>query len=150
MRARLAALGIVAFTAVVTGYLAFRAVDLIRTGETTGLLLGIGVLLLVVVGTALLVGEVRFGVDSQRLGRRLHAEGGLPELDPALPRLPSGRLPKETADELFEGHRAEVEAAPQDWRAWFRLATAYADARDTPRGRRAMRRAITLERAERG
>jgi len=34
--------------------------------------------------------------------------------------------------------------APDDWRSWFRLAVAYHDARDTPRARKAMQRAIAL------
>ena len=52
-------------------------------------------------------------------------------------------------DEIFEVRRREVEAAPQDWRAWWRLASAYGEARDPRRGRRAMRKAVDLERAER-
>ena len=64
-------------------------------------------------------------------------------------RLASGRLEKADADRVFEGRRAEVEADPDDWRAWWRLAAAYGDARDSRRGRRAMRRAVSLERAAR-
>lgn len=149
MRARTSALLVVAVTLAVTGYLAVRAVDLIRTGETAGLGLGIGVLLLVVVGVVLILGEVKFGLDTQRLGERLAREGGLPEVPADLPRLPSGRLTQEAADEVFAVRRAEVEAAPQDWAAWFRLADAYGQARDTPRGRTAMRTAVRLERASR-
>ncbi len=39
-----------------------------------------GSLLLVAVGAVLLAGEVRFGLDTQRLGERLAREGGLPEV----------------------------------------------------------------------
>ena len=63
--------------------------------------------------------------------------------------LPSGRLSEESADEVSAVRRAEVEASPQDWRAWFRLADAYGLARDTPRGRQALRTAVRLEREER-
>jgi hypothetical protein len=56
---------------------------------------------------------------------------------------------EEAAQRQFAQRQAETEAAPQDWRAWFRLALAYADARDNVRGRRAMRKAVALERAER-
>ncbi|GAI68365.1 unnamed protein product, partial [marine sediment metagenome] len=42
----------------------------------------------------------------------------------------------------------ETEVAPDDWRNWFRLAVAYFDARDTPRARKAMQRAIRLHDAE--
>jgi hypothetical protein len=130
-------------------YLLVRAVDLLRTGEADAALLALGVLLLVAVGALLVVGEVRFGLASQRLGERLAEEGGLPELPADLERLPSGRVPRDAADRLFEARRAEVEAAPDDWRAWFRLADAYGLARDTPRGRTALRTAIRLEREER-
>ena len=149
MRARTTAVLLVGVTGLVAAYMAVRAFDLIATGQLKGILLGVGVLLLVAVGAVLLYGEVRFGLDTERLGERLAREGGLPEVPEDVPRLPSGRLTREAADALFEQRRAEVEAAPQDWRAWFRLGTAYGDARDTPRGRTAMRRAVRLERAER-
>ena len=129
-------------------YLVVRAVDLFRTGKPAGAALGVGVLLLVGVGGLLVAGEVRFGFGSERLGRRLAGEGELDDLS-GVQRTPSGRIPRDVADELFAARKAEVEAAPQDWRAWFRLASAYGEARDTPRGRRAMRTAISLERADR-
>jgi cytochrome c-type biogenesis protein CcmH/NrfG len=129
-----------------------RAVYLIRVGLRDGDLgnvaFGAGVLLLPVVGLVLVWGEVRFGLDTERLGRRLAEEGGLPQAEP-LPRLPSGRVDPEAADEAFERWAAEADAAPDDWRSWYRLGLAYGDARDTSRGRQAMRRAIRLEQAER-
>ena len=149
MRARTTALLLVALTGLLAAYMAVRAFDLIATGQLKGILLGVGVLLLVVVGVVLLYGEVRFGMDTQRLGERLAREGGLPEVPADLPRLPSGRLTTDAADGLFAVRRAEVEQAPEDWRAWFRLGTAYGDARDTGRGRTAMRRAVRLEKASR-
>ena len=149
MKARTTAGLLVGLSAVIGGYMVVRAVDLFRTGTLRGLFLGIGVLLFVLVGAVLLYHEVRFGVTTQRLGERLAREGGLPEIPEDAERLPSGRLTREAADALFALRRAEVEAAPEDWRAWFRLGTAYGDARDTTRGRAAMRRAVRLERAER-
>ncbi len=149
MRARSAAVLVIAVTGVLALYMVVRAVDLFRTGEADAIGLGVGVLLLVAVGAALLHGEVRFGLDTQRLGERLAAEGGLPAIPEDAERLPSGRLTREAADALFEPRQREVEEHPDDWRAWFRLATAYGDARDTPRGRKAMRRAIALERRSR-
>ncbi len=149
LRARTTAVLLVAVTLLVAAYMAVRAVDLIATGTLTGVLLGVGVLLLVALGAVLLYGEVRFGLDTQRLGAQLAREGGLPEVPADAPRLPSGRLTRDAADVLFAARQAEVEAAPGEWRAWFRLATAYGDARDTARGRTAMRRAVRLERAAR-
>lgn len=139
---------VVAATALLGLYMLVRAVDLLRTGSVAGVLLGIGVLLLVLVGGWLVAGEVRLGAGSARLAGRLAAEGDPGE--PAdLARTPSGRLTAEAAERLFAQRKAEVEAAPQDWRAWWRLAAAYGENRDTSAGRRAMRRALTLERAER-
>lgn len=149
MRPRTTAVLLVAVTALVAAYMTVRASNLIATGRLTGQLLGVGVLLLVAVGAVLLVGELRFGLATQRLGERLAREGGLPEVPADLPRLPSGRLTRDAADGLFAVRRAEVEAAPGSWRAWFRLGTAYGDARDTARGRTAMRRAVRLEKSHR-
>lgn len=143
MRAR--AVVAVAATGLVASYLLVRAWDLARTGTAAGVLLGIGVLMLVGVGTLLVVAEVQLAAASQRLGERLFAEGFLEE---ELPLLPSGRVERDAADALFARRQTEVEAAPEDWRRWFLLATAYDAARDPRRGRRAMRRAVALARSD--
>ncbi len=96
--------------------------------------LGLGVLLLPLVGLAIAANELRFGRASERLARVLD-EPDVPVADA-------------DTDAVFEQRKAEVEAAPADWRPWFRLAVAYGNARDPARGRRAMRKAIALERAE--
>ncbi len=106
-------------------------------------------LLLIAVGGLLVAGEVRLGAGSSRLARQLAAEGD-PGEPVDLPRTPSGRLTREAADALFAQRKTETEQAPADWRSWWRLAAAYGEARDTSAGRRAMRKAIALERAERG
>jgi hypothetical protein len=124
--------------------LGHRAWALLGSGEVVLVLLGLGVLLLPVVGGVLVVAELRFGLATQRLAERLAAEGGLPADD--LPRRPSGRVERTAADEVFALRRAEAEAAPTDWRCWFRLGIAYDDAGDRRRAREAMRRAIALSR----
>lgn len=143
-----------AFTVLVmlmlSGALALSGVRLVTSGDLVLTGIGIGVLLLVVIGVLLVAGEVRLGSESARLARVLEAEGGLPYDPPGVTRLPSGRLEKDDADRVFELRRTEVEAAPEDWRAWWRLAAAYGEARDARRGRRAMRKAVALERATRG
>ena len=133
----------------VSGAMVTTALSLLATGDLVQVGVGIGVLLLVVVGVALVAGEVKLGADSARLARRLEAEGGLPFDPPEVVRLPSGRLEKADADRVFDQRRSEVEQQPDDWRAWWRLAAAYGDARDNRRGRRALRRAVVLEKAER-
>ncbi len=146
MRSRTTAALVVVATALVGAYMLVRAYDLVQTGTLRGTLLAIGVVLLVVLGGLLVGLEVRLGFGGQRLGKRLFAEG-FREQD--LPRTPSGRVEKDAADGLFARRKAEVELAPQDWRRWFLLATAYDAARDPQRGRRAMRKAVALEKADR-
>ena len=135
---------VVTATAVLGLYMLWRAYDLVTTGTARGALLGTGVVLLVIVGGLLVAGEVRLAAASQRLGERLFAEGFVEE---DLPVLRSGRVERDAADALFARRKAEVEASPEDWRAWFLLASAYDMARDPQRGRRAMRKAVALERA---
>ena len=146
MKDRLGALFVAAVALLVCGALALKGVQLLGTGDVREVGLGVGILVLVGVGVVLVVGEVRLGAASSRLGARLEAEGGLPEDLPE--RRPSGRLPADAAQHQFTRRKAETEAAPDDWRCWFRLALAYADARDTSAGRRAMRRAVALEAKE--
>ncbi len=117
---------------------------LVAEGRPVAAALGVGVLLLPLVGIWVVWSELRFGRATERLARLLEAEDGLPVDD--LPRLPSGRIEPQAAYAVFERRRAEVEAAPEDWRAWYRLAVAYADARDMGQARKAMRRAISLHR----
>lgn len=148
MRHRAGAVFVVAVTVLVSSAMVATAIDLLRTDDPVQIGVGVGVLMLVVVGLVLVAGEVRLAAASERLGRRLGEEGGLPADLPE--RQPSGRLPTEAAERQFARRQAETEAAPQDWRAWFRLSLAYADARDNARGRKAMRRAVALQKAEGG
>jgi hypothetical protein len=104
-------------------------------------LLGAAVLVLPLVGVWVVVVELRFGFASQRLAERLHSEGRTTEL-PDLPRNRRGRVERAVADEWFHEQRAIVEASPQDWRGWFRLAQAYDLAGDRKRARSALRTAI--------
>ena len=139
----------VAVMVMVSSAMVVTAVSLLTSGDLVQIGVGVGVLLLVVVGAVLVVGEVRLGAESARLARKLEAEGGLPYDPPGVTRLPSGRLWQQDADAIFAQRKAEVEAAPDDWRCWWRLAAAYGDARDPRRGRRAMRKAVALERTSR-
>lgn len=147
MRARNVALLLTAAVVVYLVLLTGRAIALLRTGETVAVLLGTGVLVLPLLGVWLLVTTWRSGTRVQRLARRLDAEGGLPDVSD-LPRRPSGRVDRAAADAWFEKRRAEVEAAPEDWRRWYRLAYAYDVAGDRRRARETMRRAIDLEAAD--
>ncbi|PJE99206.1 hypothetical protein CUT44_05410 [Streptomyces carminius] len=127
---------------VVFAVVAVQGVLLLRTGEPAGVGMGVAALVLPCVGAWFLWHNTLFARNAGRLVRELEAEGGLPADD--LPRTPGGRVDREAADAVFARRRKETEESPDDWRCWFRLAVAYHDARDTPRARRAMQRAIAL------
>jgi len=142
MRARVLVGVLVAVLLVYLVLVGWRGVLLVRDGSTVAVVLGLGVLLLPMVAGYLVWREVRFGLATQRLAAELDDAGRWPDED--LPTAPSGRPLREAADALFERRRAEVEYAPEDWAAWFRLGLAYEDARDRRRARQSMRRAIDL------
>src|SRR5699024_8146784 len=95
-----------------------------------------------VIGAWTLIVELIFGARTEKLARILGAEGGLPVDD--LPRTPGGRIIREAADREFVKYQAEAEAAPEDWRSWFRLSCAYDASGDRKRARATMRKAISL------
>lgn len=119
-------------------------IALITTGRPAAIALGAGVLLLPVVGAWAMVATLRAGFAHQRLGR-LAAERGM-ELDVTdLPRAPSGRVRRDAADALFDTVRSELEADPDNWLRWYRLARAYDYAGDRSRARDAMRTAVSMQ-----
>lgn len=119
-----------------------RGVMLVQVGTPLTVTLGCAVLVLPAVGLWFLWKNTQFARKAGVLATELEAEGGLPVDD--LKRTPSGRIDRDSADAVFARRKAETEAAPEDWRSWFRLAVAYHDARDTTRARKAMQRAIQL------
>lgn len=121
-----------------------QAVKFILSGEPIGIVIGAALIILPIIGVWALARELQFGFGSERLVRRLDAEGELPPDD--LPTRPSGRPVREAADADFPQYRAAVESAPEDWRAWFRLGLAYDASGDRRRARGAIRTAIDLER----
>lgn len=122
-----------------------RGLMLIRHGTLLTVTFGVAVLILPVIGVWFLWKNTQFVRRANVLAAQLDAEGGLPVDD--LARTPSGRIDRDAADAVFTKRREETEDAPDDWRTWFRLAVAYQDARDTPRARKAMQRAIALHRS---
>lgn len=122
------------------GLIGYRGLYLLAQRAATLKVLGAAVLVLPLVGCWVVVAELRFGLATQRLGARLDAEGE--PLDPSLPAAPSGRIDRAAADALFDRRRVAVEADPQEWRGWYRLAVAYDLAGDRKRARAAMRTAI--------
>ena len=120
-----------------------RAWLLLISGEPIAVAMGAALVVLPVIAAWALGRELWFGVRAERLARRLESEGGLPQ-EPVGVR-PSGRVMREDADALFPTYRADVEAHPDDWRAWYRLGLAYDASGDRKRARAAVRQAIQLE-----
>ncbi|MFJ3616481.1 hypothetical protein [Streptomyces hydrogenans] len=126
----------------VFGVVAMEGGLLLLTGEPAAMGMGAVAFLLPCVGGWFLWKNTSFARRANRLAAELEAEGGLPVDE--LRRTEGGRIDRDSADEVFARRKAETEETPEDWRCWFRLAVAYHDARDTPRARKAMQRAIAL------
>lgn len=125
------------------------AVAMIGSGRPAAIGLGVALLVMPAIGLWAMVATVRAGFAHQKLAR-LVAEDGM-ELDvSALPRRPSGRIERDAADALFATVRAEVQAEPDDWRRWYRLARAYDYAGDRRRAREAMKTALETYRVLQG
>lgn len=119
-----------------------RAWVLFMSGDAVQIVFGLSIVVIPILGVALIGRELLFGWSTRAMGRQLASEGGLPEYHGEL--TPSGRPSKDDADAEFDRYAQDVQVTPQDWRAWFRLAIAYDDARDRKRARAAMRQASKL------
>jgi hypothetical protein len=120
---------------------------LLTSGEPIAIVMGAALVVIPLVAAWAVGREIWFGVRSERVGRRLESEGGLPDDDVAVH--PSGRVVREDADAVFPRYRDEVQRRPDDWRAWYRLGLAYDAAGDRRRARGAIRQSLRLEAAER-
>lgn len=139
-------LGVALMAALLALYIALvaqRAWLLLTSGDGIAIALGAALVVLPLIAAWALGRELWFGWRADALGRRLAAEDELPADDVAL--RPSGRVERADADAVFPTYRADVEAHPDDWRAWYRLGLAYDAASDRRRARDAVRRAIRLE-----
>jgi cytochrome c-type biogenesis protein CcmH/NrfG len=148
MRNRLAAIVMAVLLALYIVLVAQRAVLLLASGVGVGIVMGAALIVLPVIAVWAIGREILFGVRTQRLVRILDAEGNLPVEE--LPHRTSGRPLRDAADEDFPRYRAEVEAEPASWRAWFRLGLAYEASGDRRRARHALRQAIRLHRSDAG
>lgn len=147
MTARIGVAVMAVLLALYIGLVAQRAWLLLISGDPVGIAMGVALVVLPVIAGWALVREVWFGVRAEQLARRLEADGALPEDEVGV--RPSGRVLREDGDAVFPRYRAEAEAHPDDWRAWYRLGLAYDAAGDRRRARGAVRTAIRLESAHR-
>jgi cytochrome c-type biogenesis protein CcmH/NrfG len=123
------------------------AMAFITSGSVAAIGLGLAVLIMPLIGIWVMVSTLQAGLAHQRLARLARDEGM--ELDVSeLPRMPSGRIRRDSADALFETVRDELDKDPHNWRRWYRLARAYDYAGDRSRAREAMKKAVELQEAE--
>ncbi len=133
--------------AIYVGLVVVRAVQLIDTGRGVGIGIGVAMILLPLLVIGLVVREWLLAMDVRRMADTLADEGALPADD--LPRSPGGRVDRQAARERFAPAKEAVQAAPEEWRAWYRLAFAYDAAGDRRRAREALRTASRLHRSQR-
>ncbi len=144
MRNRLAAI-LMAVLLLVYLVLVFQhGILFITTGEPIAIAMGVALFVLPVIAAWAIGRELLFGARTEKLVHILDAEGGLPVED--LPHRASGRPLRDAADSQFPQYKAEVEAEPRSWRAWFRLGLAYDASGDRRRARAALRESIRLYR----
>lgn len=124
-----------------------RGISLIQTGGVVNIGLGIGVVLLPIIGVWIVGATLKAGFEHQHLAQRIRDEDL--ELDVSeLPRMPSGRISRDAADDMFQQMKGEWEKDPDNWRTSYRLARAYDYAGDRGRARETMKRAVALEHEE--
>ena len=112
------------------------------SGEPIGIAMGVALIVLPLIGAWALVRELQFGMQADRLGTRLDAEGGMPAAETDL--TPSGRLAKTDAEPLLQRYTAEADAAAGDWRARYRLGVVQDAAGRRKDARASIREAIRL------
>ncbi|HET6735308.1 hypothetical protein [Mycobacterium sp.] len=123
------------------------AMAFITSGEPAAIGLGLALMIMPLIGIWAMVSTLRAGLAHQRLARIVREEGL--ELDvTSLPRMASGRIQRDAADELFVTVREELENDPDNWRRWYRLARAYDYAGDRSRARETMKKAVEMQERE--
>jgi len=128
------------------GFALVYASILLRDDSPVVNAMGVALVVLPILGAWGLIAEWRFGVSADRLRRALDEQG---DNGFEFPVTPSGRPDRAAARELFPQFQRDVESAPESWQAWFHLGLAYDAAGDRPRARKAIRKAIVLNRSAR-
>ncbi|MCK0116673.1 hypothetical protein BCE75_107126 [Isoptericola sp. CG 20/1183] len=141
-RGLVGALAVSALLALYVVAIVERGAAMVGSGEPLLIGIGLAVLIIPLLVIGLVAREFWLAARVQRMADELAAAGQLPVDD--LPRSPGGRIDRAAADEAFGEFRDAVDAAPTDWRAWYRLAFAYDAAGDRRRARAALRQASSL------
>jgi hypothetical protein len=140
--------GVALMGAALVVYLAvavWLAVMFNAVGTPVSIGMGVALIVLAPLGAWALIREMQFGFGADRLGRVLDSEGGMPPVETEL--TPSGRIARVDADPLIERYTAAADAAPEDWRARYRLGVVQDAAGRRKDARASIREAIRLERA---
>jgi tetratricopeptide (TPR) repeat protein len=130
------------------GYIALsmlRAAQLQSYEDVTGIFWQIGIVLIAGISFGLILREIWFGLQLQKLASIMNKENLL--LPDTLEKLPSGRTDRSDADRRFLQMKQEVQSSPNRWQSWFRLGLAYDEAGDRRRARECMRKALQLFRS---
>ncbi len=134
-------------TVILAMYVAFVAEFawiLISTGEWQARTLGIAMMVLPVIAGWYLIVEWRLGMTVQKMARELEARGELPAFQGEVTTM--GRLTAEAGEVAYREARADVDAEPDSWEAWFTVAYAYEENRDRSMARKSLRHAADLYR----
>jgi cytochrome c-type biogenesis protein CcmH/NrfG len=123
------------------GLILWKGIYLLTQDSVTLKLYAVAIIVLPLIGGWLIWQEIRFGWATARLARQL-PDDDEDQVARDLPRRPSGRIDRKAADAVFAVRRTQVEADPNAWQGWYRLAEAYDLAGDRRRAREAMRTAI--------
>jgi hypothetical protein len=119
-----------------------RAIQISSYDDVTTVVWQIGIVLIAGISFGLIIREILFGIQMQKLARLMNQEQML--LPDTLSKLPSGRTERSEADARFSMIQLEVEQQPEDWKGWFRLGLAYDEAGDRRRARASMRHSLRL------
>jgi hypothetical protein len=119
-----------------------RAIQISSYEDFSAVLWQIGIVLIAGISFGLIVREILFGIQMQKLARLMNQEQML--LPDTLSKLPSGRTERTEADARFSLIQEEVEQQPDNWKGWFRLGLAYDEAGDRRRARASMRQSLRL------
>lgn len=142
MKAKIAVVAISAACLIYLAIAGLRATQLRQTESNLAILFAVAILIVVVITGLLITREILFGLHISQMSTVLEAEKLL--LPDDLPRTAAGQTEKAAADLRFSEIAKELEAKPDAWQAWFRVALAYDESRDRRRARECMRKAEKL------
>lgn len=129
-------------TLIYTLLLANTGIALVLIDEPVARIMGALILVFPVFSLWLTARELIFGIQVERLAKRIESLGQWPQLNFEL--RPSGRPTRESADRVFAEQAERVKQQPNSFEAWFALALAYDAAGDRAQARKAMRKSLAL------